>query len=89
MQFFSSYDGMNMDVIDDGGYVRKSENALSAMLVTSAVRHTLERVWSPDTQRAFSTICDRIFNECAYDAMSFSLLAYPPTEVVPLFGPLQ
>jgi hypothetical protein len=38
----ASYDGMNTEVIVEGS------NAPSAMLVTSVVRHTLERVWSPD-----------------------------------------
>jgi len=53
---FASYDGMNMDVIEEGSiYSSKLSNesawftnAKSAMLVTSVVRHTLERVWSPD-----------------------------------------
>ena len=43
---FSSYDGMNMDVMDEPLQVRSSKKASSAMLVTSVVRHTLERVRS-------------------------------------------
>ena len=42
-----SYDGMNMDAIDEAVQVSSSKKAKGAMCVTSVVRHTLERVLSP------------------------------------------
>ena len=39
---------MNIDVIDEPDQVSSSKKAYAAMLVTSVVRHTLERVWSSD-----------------------------------------
>lgn len=43
-----SYDGMKMEVIDEGTHVDWSRNAKSPTLVTSVVKHTLDRVLSPN-----------------------------------------
>ena len=51
----TSYDGMNMDEIDEGVYLALDAlydtNAWLATVVTEVARHTLPRVWSPDKKR--------------------------------------
>ena len=73
---------MNMDVIDEPVQVRCSKKAKAAMRVTSVVKHTLVRVWSP-------VIRKQELGYSLYSILFFCKVpAYPPTVQQPSFGPL-